>query len=206
MEKPLRAIFSEFHGKNVSEDDLVEAVWGGSGDVKYHLGTSTDRSLDNGRKIHLSLTANPSHLEAVNPVVEGKTRAKQHFTKDENRTRTMSLLMHGDAAFAGQGVVFETLGFSELPHYSTGGTVHIVVNNQIGMHALSLSRAQTPPPRSSLAQRPVHSLCMLRETRGKSACVYKSKTLFFFLSLSPSISNSLTHTSAAITKKQNNAL
>ncbi|NIR60457.1 MAG: 2-oxoglutarate dehydrogenase E1 component, partial [Gammaproteobacteria bacterium] len=93
----------------------------GSGDVKYHLGTSADREL-NGRSIHLSLAANPSHLEAVNPVVEGKTRAKQTQRGDTERKKVMSLLLHGDAAFAGQGLVAETLELSQLRGYRTGGT------------------------------------------------------------------------------------
>ena len=93
-----------------------------------------------GGKVHLSLVANPSHLEAVNPVVEGKTRAKQHYLGDTDRSKCMSVLLHGDAAFSGQGVVFETMGLSDLHDYTTGGTVHIVVNNQIGF---------TTDPRSS---------------------------------------------------------
>ena len=103
----------------------------GSGDVKYHLGTSTDREFD-GNNVHLSLTANPSHLEAVNPVVLGKARAKQTMLNDEERTSVLPILLHGDAAFAGQGVVAECFGLSGLRGHKTGGTMHIVVNNQIG--------------------------------------------------------------------------
>lgn len=112
----------------------------GSGDVKYHLGTSYDRPTTCGRRVHLSLLANPSHLEAVDPVLLGKVRAKQHFTGDVARERTLGVLLHGDGAFAGQGVVYETLDMSALPDYATGGTIHIVVNNQV---------AFTTDPRSS---------------------------------------------------------
>ena len=126
MGKPFTAIFSEFQGGAASPDDI-----GGSGDVKYHLGTSTDREFD-GLTVHLSLTANPSHLEAVNPVVVGKVRAKQAQRQDLDRTKVMALLMHGDAAFAGQGLVPETLDLSELKGYRIGGTIHFIVNNQIG--------------------------------------------------------------------------
>ena len=126
MGKSLTAIFSEFQGGAANPDDV-----GGSGDVKYHLGTSSDRAFDDD-VVHLSLTANPSHLEAVNPVVVGKVRAKQIQRKDTGRTKVMALLMHGDAAFAGQGLVAETLDLSELKGYRIGGTIHFIVNNQIG--------------------------------------------------------------------------
>ncbi|WP_193367079.1 2-oxoglutarate dehydrogenase E1 component [Pelagibius marinus] len=126
MGKPFQAIFSEFEGGAAHPEDV-----GGSGDVKYHLGTSSDREFD-GNKIHLSLTANPSHLEAVNPVVVGKVRAKQEQGKYKDRSEVMALLMHGDAAFAGQGLVPETLDLSELKGYRIGGTIHFIVNNQIG--------------------------------------------------------------------------
>jgi len=126
MAKPFQAIFHEFQGGAATPDDV-----GGSGDVKYHLGTSTDREFD-GNKVHLSLTANPSHLEAVDPVVVGKVRAKQAQYGDSERKEVMGLLMHGDAAFAGQGLVPETLDLSELKGYRAGGTIHVIVNNQIG--------------------------------------------------------------------------
>jgi len=126
MGKPHSAIFSEFQGGAAHPEDV-----GGSGDVKYHLGTSSDREFD-GNSVHLSLTANPSHLEAVNPVVVGKVRAKQDQRQDKDRKQVMALLMHGDAAFAGQGLVPETLDLSELKGYRIGGTIHFVVNNQIG--------------------------------------------------------------------------
>ena len=126
MKKPFSAIFSEFQGNASNPDDVQ-----GSGDVKYHLGTSSDRHFDN-IKVHLSLTANPSHLEAVNPVVVGKVRAKQDQKKDVDRKKVVGLLMHGDAAFSGQGLVPETLDLSGLKGYKTGGTIHFIVNNQIG--------------------------------------------------------------------------
>ena len=126
MGKPYQAIFSEFQGNTSHPDDVQ-----GSGDVKYHLGTSSDREFD-GNNIHLSLTASPSHLEAVNTVVLGKVRAKQTQLVNETRDQVMGLLMHGDAAFAGQGLVAETLDMSQLRGYRTGGTIHVIVNNQIG--------------------------------------------------------------------------
>jgi 2-oxoglutarate dehydrogenase E1 component len=126
MGKPATAIFSEFQGGAAHPEDI-----GGSGDVKYHLGTSSDREFD-GTRIHLSLTANPSHLEAVNPVVVGKVRAKQNRHEVRDNKKVMALLMHGDAAFAGQGLVPETLDLSELKGYRIGGTIHFIVNNQIG--------------------------------------------------------------------------
>ncbi len=126
MGKPFAAIFSEFQGIASNPEDVQ-----GSGDVKYHLGTSSDRDFDD-ISVHLSLTANPSHLEAVNPVVVGKVRAKQDQKHDENRKKVVGLLMHGDAAFSGQGLVPETLDLSGLKGYRTGGTIHFIVNNQIG--------------------------------------------------------------------------
>lgn len=129
VRKPLRHIFSEFSGgiKPVGED----GSYTGSGDVKYHLGTSYDRPTRSGKNIHLSLVANPSHLEAVAPVVIGKTRAKQYYSNDKQRLKNMAVIMHGDGSFSGQGVVYETLHLSDLPNYCTGGSVHIVVNNQV---------------------------------------------------------------------------
>ncbi len=126
MHKPFAALFSEFQG-NSAQPDSVE----GSGDVKYHLGASADREFD-GNMIHLSLTANPSHLEAADPVVVGKVRAKQDLRKDKDRKQVMGMLLHGDAAVAGQGVVGEVFHLSQLSGYTTGGTIHIVINNQIG--------------------------------------------------------------------------
>ena len=127
VKKPLTALFSEFGGESFKPDSVQ-----GSGDVKYHLGTSTDVEIG-GQNVHLSLQPNPSHLEAVDPVVVGKVRARQDEAGDvKDRRSVMAILMHGDAAFAGQGLVYETLAMSQLIGYRTGGTVHLVVNNQIG--------------------------------------------------------------------------
>ena len=128
MAKPTRAIFHEFKGGSSTPNEIE-----GSGDVKYHLGASSDREFDQ-NKVHLSLTANPSHLEIVDPVVLGKVRAKQdqHGATPEDRTMVMPLLIHGDASFAGQGVIAECFGLSGLRGHRTGGSVHFIVNNQIG--------------------------------------------------------------------------
>ena len=128
LAKPHRAIFNEFKGGSFKPDDVE-----GSGDVKYHLGASSDRIFD-GNNVHLSLTANPSHLEIVDPVVLGKTRAKQdqHACDPEERNCVLPLLIHGDAAFAGQGVVAECFGLSGLKGHRTGGSLHFIINNQIG--------------------------------------------------------------------------
>ncbi|WP_101065629.1 2-oxoglutarate dehydrogenase E1 component [Roseovarius salinarum] len=140
MGKPYRAIFHEFQGGSFKPEDVD-----GSGDVKYHLGASSDREFD-GNSVHLSLTANPSHLEAVNPVVIGKVRAKQDQWKDHDRTKVLSVLLHGDAAFAGQGVVAECFGLSGLKGHRTGGTIHIVVNNQIGFTTAPHFSRSSPYP------------------------------------------------------------
>ncbi|MBY0337893.1 MAG: 2-oxoglutarate dehydrogenase E1 component [Acetobacteraceae bacterium] len=127
VKKPYTQVFAEFRGASPAPDDVQ-----GSGDVKYHLGTSTDIEIG-GRMVHLSLQPNPSHLEAVDPVVVGKVRARQDMAGDVlTRRSVMGILLHGDAAFAGQGLVYETLAMSQLVGYRTGGTVHIVTNNQIG--------------------------------------------------------------------------
>ena len=127
LNKPFRAIISEFLGNQANPEEA-----GGSGDVKYHMGASADREFD-GKNIHLSLQANPSHLEVVAPVVIGRVRAKQNQHNDTNdRLSVLGIVLHGDAAFAGQGIVAETFDFSGLRGYRTGGTIHIVVNNQIG--------------------------------------------------------------------------
>jgi 2-oxoglutarate dehydrogenase E1 component len=126
MKKPYHRVFSEFQGELAFPENLKI-----SGDVKYHLGASSDTNID-GHEIHLSLTPNPSHLEAVNSVVAGKVRAKQDMRGDQERGEVLGLLVHGDAAFSGQGSVYESLSLSQLKAYSTGGTIHIVVNNQIG--------------------------------------------------------------------------
>src|SRR5690625_1658331 len=139
LSKPYRAIFSEFQGGSFKPEDVD-----GSGDVKYHLGASSDREFD-GNRVHLSLTAIPSHLDAVNPVVLGEARAKQaHFGDD--RTTVIPVLLHGDAAFAGQGVVAECFGLSGLRGHRTGGTIHIVVNNQIGFTTAPHYSRSSPYP------------------------------------------------------------
>jgi 2-oxoglutarate dehydrogenase E1 component len=142
MAKPHRAIFHEFKGGSSSPDDVE-----GSGDVKYHLGASSDREFD-GNRVHLSLTANPSHLEIVNPVVLGKVRAKQdqHGATREDRTMVMPLLISGDAAFAGQGVIAECFGLSGLRGHRTGGSVHFIVNNQIGFTTYPRFSRSSPYP------------------------------------------------------------
>ncbi|MCL4109754.1 UNVERIFIED_CONTAM: hypothetical protein GTU68_018481 [Idotea baltica] len=140
MAKPYKAIFNEFQGGSFKPEDVD-----GSGDVKYHLGASSDREFD-GNSVHLSLTANPSHLEAVNPVVLGKARAKQDQLGDTERTAVLPILLHGDAAFAGQGVVAEGFGLSGLRGHKTGGTMHIVVNNQIGFTTAPHFSRSSPYP------------------------------------------------------------
>jgi 2-oxoglutarate dehydrogenase E1 component len=140
MQKPYRAIFNEFQGGSFKPEDVD-----GSGDVKYHLGASSDREFD-GNTVHLSLTANPSHLEAVNPVVLGKVRAKQDQKNDGARGKVLSILLHGDAAFAGQGVVAECFALSGLKGHKTGGTMHIVVNNQIGFTTAPHFSRSSPYP------------------------------------------------------------
>lgn len=139
MGKPYRAIFNEFLGGSYKPDDVE-----GSGDVKYHLGASSDREFD-GNSVHLSLTANPSHLEAVNPVVLGKARAKGD-QMGRNRAAVLPILLHGDAAFAGQGVIAECFGLSGVKGHITGGTIHIVVNNQIGFTTSPHDSRSSPYP------------------------------------------------------------
>eukprot|EP00197_Chlamydomonas_leiostraca_P002032 CAMPEP_0202857420 /NCGR_PEP_ID=MMETSP1391-20130828/366_1 /ASSEMBLY_ACC=CAM_ASM_000867 /TAXON_ID=1034604 /ORGANISM="Chlamydomonas leiostraca, Strain SAG 11-49" /LENGTH=1038 /DNA_ID=CAMNT_0049536215 /DNA_START=20 /DNA_END=3136 /DNA_ORIENTATION=- len=129
VRKPLSQIFVEFSG--TPKDGSDPSDYTGSGDVKYHLGTSFARPTINGKRVYLSLVANPSHLEAVNTVVLGKTRAKQYYTDDHDRGRAMPILLHGDGAFSGQGIVYETLDMSGLVDYTVGGCVHLVVNNQV---------------------------------------------------------------------------
>src|SRR5713101_4648527 len=143
--KPFAAIFSEFQG-NATQPEHVH----GSGDVKYHLGTSGDREVG-GQTVHLSLAANPSHLEAVDPVVLGKVRAKQYQRGDSERAQVAGILMHGDAAFAGQGLVAESLELSELDGFCTGGTIHVIVTNQIGF-TTSPSAARSSPYPSDVAK------------------------------------------------------
>ncbi len=140
MSKPYRAIFNEFQGGSFKPEDVD-----GSGDVKYHLGASSDRTFDD-NTVHLSLTANPSHLEAVDPVVLGKVRAKQDQLNDTERMASLPILLHGDAAFAGQGVVAECFQLSGVRGHRTGGTIHIVVNNQIGFTTAPHFSRSSPYP------------------------------------------------------------
>jgi len=139
MGKPYRQLFHEFQGGSANPDDVE-----GSGDVKYHLGASSDREFD-GQKVHLSLTPNPSHLEIVNPVVLGKARAKQWQLHDiDARTSVLPVLIHGDAAFAGQGVVAECFAMSGIKGFRTGGTMHFVINNQIGFTTAPIFSRSSP--------------------------------------------------------------
>ena len=140
MGKPYRAIFNEFAGGATNPADV-----GGSGDVKYHLGTSSDREFD-GNKVHLSLLPNPSHLEAVDPVVLGKARAVMTLRGDKHGKTVLPVLLHGDAAFAGQGIVAECLAFSGLPGYGTGGTIHFIINNQVGFTTSPQFARSSPYP------------------------------------------------------------
>ena len=148
--KDVKQIFSEFEG------ELDPASTQGSGDVKYHLGATGVREIEGGREIVVSVSPNPSHLEAVDPVVEGIVRPKQDRLGDTARERVIPVLVHGDAAFAGQGVVAETLNLSQLDGYSTGGTIHLIINNQIGF--------TTPPDES-----PLHALFHRRGARRAGA-------------------------------------
>ena len=141
MGKPYRQLFHEFHGGSAKPSDVQ-----GSGDVKYHLGASSDRNFD-GKTVHLSLTANPSHLEAVDPVALGKSRAKQYQYNDKvSRSSVLPLLLHGDAAFAGQGVVAECFAMSGTKGFRTGGTVHFIINNQIGFTTAPAYARSSPYP------------------------------------------------------------
>jgi 2-oxoglutarate dehydrogenase E1 component len=137
MKKPASEIFAMFAGHYVPHS------YGGSGDVKYHQGQSADFDLGDGRSIHLSLVSNPSHLEAVDPVVQGKARGTQRLRGDSTRKKVLPVLIHGDAAFSGQGIVAETFNMSQLRGYRTGGTIHIVVNNQIGFTTASTDSRST---------------------------------------------------------------
>src|SRR5438067_899776 len=140
LRKPYEMIIAEFEGSLLAKEAT------GDGDVKYHLGYSRDHTTRAGRKVHLSLAANPSHLEAIDPIIEGMVRAKQQHLHDAEYARVVPVLMHGDASFTGQGVVAETLGLSELDGYRTGGTVHIIVNNQIGFTTPPEAYRFTPYP------------------------------------------------------------
>jgi 2-oxoglutarate dehydrogenase E1 component len=141
MAKPYRVIFHEFSGGSANPEDV-----GGSGDVKYHLGTSTDREFD-GIQVHMSLVPNPSHLETVDPIVLGKTRAQQAIRDNlDAHDQVLPVLIHGDAAFAGQGIVWECFGFSGVAGYNTGGCLHFVINNQIGFTTSPKFARSSPYP------------------------------------------------------------
>lgn len=149
MRKPMPLIFSEFAGTHYSFDEHYKGDHdnhGFSGDVKYHLGSSMDRTYPDGRRIHLSLVANPSHLECVDPLVVGKTRAKQYYQGDrpEDVRSVVPILLHGDAAFAGQGVVYETMQLANVSDFAVGGTIHVIVNNQIGYTTNPINSRSTP--------------------------------------------------------------
>jgi 2-oxoglutarate dehydrogenase E1 component len=171
MAKPYKVIFHEFQGGSTLPSDVE-----GSGDVKYHMGASSDRAFD-GNTVHLSLTANPSHLEIVNPVVLGKARAKQAFTLRENaeagRGHVMPLLLHGDAAFAGQGVIPECFTLSGVKGYRTGGTVHFIVNNQIGFTTAPKYSRSSPYPSdvALMVEAPIFHV----NGDDPEACVYVAK-------------------------------
>jgi len=139
LQKSYKRIFNEFAGEMSNDGEDT------AGDVKYHLGASSDREFD-GNSVHVSLTDNPSHLEAVNPVVLGQARAKQFFHKDRDRNKVIPILIHGDAAFAGQGIVAECFAMSGLPGHNTGGTIHIIINNQIGFTTSPRFARSSPHP------------------------------------------------------------
>src|SRR5438093_1795249 len=140
LRKPYETILSEFEGTLLAKEAT------GDGDVKYHLGYSRDHTTRGGHRVHLSLSPNPSHLEAINPVIEGIVRAKQDHLDDRDRARVVPVLIHGDAAFTGQGVVFETLWLSELKGYRTGGTIHVIINNQVAFTTPPEAYRFTPYP------------------------------------------------------------
>ena len=158
LETSLRQIFYAF------EDQDAERYLG-RGDVKYHLGFSSDRVATNGNNVHLTLTFNPSHLEFVNPVVTGRVRAKQNRMRDADRKHIVPLLIHGDAAFVGQGVVAETLNLTGLDGYSTGGTLHIIVNNQIGFTTNRATRDRPATPATSCACSTCRCFTSMAKTR-----------------------------------------
>lgn len=148
MRKPMPLIFSEFQGTHYDPKQFLkeDGKFVLSGDVKYHLGSSMDRTYPDGRRIHLSLVANPSHLECVDPVVVGKVRAKQYYcgNRSEDVKNVVPILLHGDAAFAGQGVVYETMQLAGVEDFNVGGTIHVIVNNQIGFTTNPINSRSTP--------------------------------------------------------------
>jgi 2-oxoglutarate dehydrogenase E1 component len=172
MNKPYETILSEFEGTIKADTDE------GDGDVKYHLGYSSDRPSLSGKPVHLLLMPNPSHLELVNPVEQGVVRAKQTLLGDKDRNRVVPITMHGDAAFTGQGIVQETLGLSEMPGYRTGGTIHIIINNQIGFTATPKQTRFTPYPTdiAKSIQAPIFHV----NGDDPEACVYAAKLAIEF--------------------------
>ncbi|HYH68979.1 MAG TPA: 2-oxoglutarate dehydrogenase E1 component [Urbifossiella sp.] len=172
LRKPFEEIFNEF------EDNFLPDSFSGDGDVKYHLGFSADIPTADGGTVHLSVAPNPSHLEIVNPVVEGRVRAKQRLHNDTERTTGVPILIHGDAAFAGQGVVMETLNLSNLAGYKTGGTIHLVVNNQIGFTTNPRDARSTEycTDIAKFIQAPVFHV----NAEDPEACVYAAELAFEF--------------------------
>jgi 2-oxoglutarate dehydrogenase E1 component len=172
MDMPYHAIMAEFQAS------LMPANAQGAGDVKYHRGYSADRRTRSGKNLHLSLCANPSHLEWINPVAEGIVRAKQNYRQDAERKEVIPLQIHGDAAFTGQGVVFETLALSELESYWTGGTIHIIVNNQIGFTTdpRDYRFTQYPSDGAKLIQAPIFHV----NADDPEACVHAAKLAIAF--------------------------
>ncbi|MDP9174144.1 MAG: 2-oxoglutarate dehydrogenase E1 component [Planctomycetota bacterium] len=171
LNKPYEVILAEFEGVMRHQD--------GDGDVKYHLGFSQDRITQSGRMIHIALSYNPSHLELVDPVVVGICRAKQNYLGDHaKRERVAPILIHGDAAFCGQGIVHETLGLSELPYYRTGGTIHVIINNQIGFTTLPRQGRFTPYPTdvAKMIQAPIFHV----NGDDPEACVHAAKLAIEF--------------------------
>ncbi len=172
MNKPYETILAEFEGR------IMVPHGEGDGDVKYHLGYSHERVGKNDKRVHVALSFNPSHLELVNPVVEGIVRAKQHYRGDLQREQVVPLLVHGDAAFCGQGIVQETLGLSEMPFWRTGGTIHIIINNQIGFTTMPKQGRFTPYP-SDIAktiQAPIFHV----NADDPEACAYVAKLAVAF--------------------------
>ena len=170
--KPYELILSEFEGSSRTNDNE------GDGDVKYHMGYSNDRVLPNKRTIHISLCDNPSHLELVDPVIQGMVRAKQEYSNDTERNRVIPILIHGEAAFTGQGVVSETLSLSELWGYDTGGTIHIIINNQLGYTATPQQTRFTPYPTdvAKMIQAPVFHV----NADDPQACVHAARMAMEF--------------------------
>jgi 2-oxoglutarate dehydrogenase E1 component len=172
LNKPYEVILSEFQYTNVYQE------WEGDGDVKYHLGYANDRPTPSNKSIHLSLSPNPSHLELVNPVVEGIVRCKQKIRGDKDHSKVVPILLHGDAAFCGQGVIFETLNLSELPFWRTGGTIHVIVNNQIGFTTPPHETRFTPYPTdvAKMIQAPIFHV----NGDDPEACVWAAKLAIAF--------------------------